>query len=70
MRVGRYIVYGAGGIGASLGAELHRAGRPTVLIARGAQLAALREKGLEYVTPGGREQLAIPVVGHPGELPA
>ncbi len=68
MRVGRYIVYGAGGIGASLGAELHRAGRPTILIARGAQLTALREKGLEYVTPAGREQLAVPVVGHPDEL--
>ena len=68
MRVGRYIVYGAGGIGASLGAELHRAGRPTVLIARGAQLAALREKGLEYVTPAGRERLELPVVGHPDEL--
>lgn len=68
MRVGRYIVYGAGGIGASLGAELFRAGRPTVLIARGAHLAVLRDKGLEYVTPGGRARLEIPVVGHPSEL--
>ena len=55
MRVGRYIVYGAGGIGASLGAQLARAGREVVLIARGAQLTALREKGLEYVTPEGRD---------------
>ena len=68
MRLGRYIVYGAGGIGASLGAQLHRVGREVVLIARGAQLAALREMGLEYVTPEGRERLALPVVGHPGEV--
>ena len=46
MRVGRYIVYGAGGIGASLGAQLHQAGRDVVLIARGAQLAAIAGKGL------------------------
>lgn len=68
MRVGRYIVYGAGGIGASLGAQLARAGREVVLIARGAQLAALRAKGLEYVTPEGRTHLVLPVFGHPGEV--
>lgn len=68
MRVGRYIVYGAGGIGASLGAQLHQAGREVVLIARGAQRAAIAEKGLEYVTPGSRSRLVLPVVGHPDEV--
>ncbi len=68
MGVGRYIVYGAGGIGASLGAQLHQAGREVVLIARGAQRAAIAERGLEYVTPERRVRLALPVVGHPGEL--
>ncbi len=68
MRVGRYIVYGAGGIGASLGAQLHQAGREVVLIARGAQRAAIVEKGLEYVTPGSRSRLVLPVVGHPAEV--
>jgi len=68
MRVGRYIVYGAGGIGASIGAQLHRAGCETLLIARGAQLAAIRERGLEYVTPQGRERIALPIVGHPDEV--
>lgn len=68
MRVGRYIVYGAGGIGATLGAELARAGCAVVLIARGAQREALREKGLEYATPSGRVHLPLPVVGHPEEL--
>jgi 2-dehydropantoate 2-reductase len=68
MRVGRYIVYGAGGIGASLGAQLHQAGRDVVLIARGAQRVAIAEKGLEFVTPERRVRLALPVVGHPDEI--
>lgn len=68
MRIARYIVYGAGGIGATLGAALFRAGCAVVLIARGAQLEALREKGLEYATPAGREVLRLPVAGHPDEL--
>jgi len=68
MRVGRYVVYGAGGIGASLGAELARAGCEVVLIARGAQLAALRERGLDYATPERRERIRLPVVGHPAEV--
>lgn len=65
MGVGRYIVYGAGGIGASLGAQLHQAGREVVLIARGAQRAAIAGNGLEYVTPERRTRLALPVVAHP-----
>lgn len=68
MRVARYIVYGAGGIGASLGAQLQRAGCETLFIARGAQQEALRTRGLDYATPEGRERLAVRVVGHPEEV--
>jgi 2-dehydropantoate 2-reductase len=68
MRVGRYIVYGAGGIGASLGAQLARAGRSVLLIARGAQLAAIEAHGLDYATPEGRVRLRLPIVSHPGEI--
>ncbi|MBK7948489.1 MAG: ketopantoate reductase family protein [Deltaproteobacteria bacterium] len=68
MRVARYIVYGAGGIGASLGAQLQRAGCETLFVARGAQQEALRTKGLDYATPEGRERLAVQVVGHPEEI--
>jgi glycine/D-amino acid oxidase-like deaminating enzyme len=39
---GRYVIIGAGGIGVTFAAELHRAGRDVVLVARGAQLDALR----------------------------
>jgi 2-dehydropantoate 2-reductase len=68
MTIGRYVVYGAGGIGASLGAQLHAAGREVLLIARGAHGATIAEQGLEYVTPKGRTRLALPVVAEPGAV--
>jgi thiosulfate/3-mercaptopyruvate sulfurtransferase len=64
----RYIVIGAGAVGATIAAELHRAGIDTVLVARGAQLAALRASGLTYVRPDGAHQLSIPVAAGPGEV--
>ena len=57
----RFVVIGAGAVGASIAAELHRAGVDTFLVARGAQLAALREDGLSYVRPDGTHRLRIPV---------
>ena len=59
---------GAGAVGATFAAELHRAGVETLLVARGAQLTALRENGLRYVRPGGARVLRVPVVGGPGEV--
>ncbi|MFG1604870.1 ketopantoate reductase family protein [Actinoplanes sp. NPDC049265] len=64
----RYVVVGAGAVGASIAAELHRAGIDTILVARGAHLAALREHGLTYRRPGGEHRLRIPVAGGPGEV--
>lgn len=68
MRIARYIVVGAGAIGASLGAQLARAGRDVVLVARGAHREVLAEKGLEYVTPEGAAHLCLPVAGAPEEI--
>ncbi|MEZ4331430.1 MAG: 2-dehydropantoate 2-reductase N-terminal domain-containing protein [Myxococcota bacterium] len=68
MQVARYIVYGAGGIGASLGAQLQRAGCRVAYLARGAQLEALRSRGLEYATSEGRSRLAVDVFPHPDAL--
>lgn len=68
MTIARYIVYGAGGIGASLGAQLHAAGCEVLLIARGAHGAAIAERGLEYVTPKERSRLALPVVAEPAAV--
>ena len=50
----RYVIVGAGAVGATLAAELHLAGRDVVLVARGDQLAALRVGGLRYLRPDGR----------------
>ncbi len=62
----RYVIVGAGAVGATLGAQLHLAGRDVVLIARGAHLEALKRKGLRYIRPDGERQLhldAAPTVG-------
>jgi 2-dehydropantoate 2-reductase len=47
----RYIIIGAGGIGGAIGGRLADAGHDVVLIARGANAAALREHGLRLALP-------------------
>ncbi len=64
----RHIIYGAGAIGGSVGARLHQHGHDVVLIARGAHLQALQERGLVFKTPDETVTLPIPTVGHPSEL--
>jgi thiosulfate/3-mercaptopyruvate sulfurtransferase len=63
----RYVIIGAGAVGGTFAAELHRAGIETLLVARGAHLAALREHGLRYVRPDGVTSLRLPVAGGPAE---
>jgi 2-dehydropantoate 2-reductase len=63
----RYVIYGAGAIGGTIGAKLHEAGFDVLLIARGAHLEALRRDGLRFVTPAGTSTLRIPVAGSPAE---
>jgi 2-dehydropantoate 2-reductase len=64
----RYIIYGAGAIGGAIGAKLHQHGHDVVLIARGAHLHAMRERGLKFETPLETAHVQIPVAGHPSEL--
>ena len=64
----RFIIYGAGGVGGVIGAQLFKGGENVVLIARGAHLEALQSEGLRYQTPSADERLPIPAVGHPSEL--
>lgn len=64
----RYVIYGAGAIGATIGARLHLAGREVTLIARGAHLERLQTDGLIFREPSGSRQLDIPTVGWPGEV--
>ncbi len=47
----RLVILGAGAIGGVVCARLSRAGRDVILIARGAQLAAIREQGLRLESP-------------------
>lgn len=64
----RFIIYGAGGIGGTIGARLHLSGHQVVLIARGRHLSVLREKGLLFRTPAGDHHLPIPSVAGPHEI--
>ncbi|WP_328462215.1 ketopantoate reductase family protein [Streptomyces sp. NBC_00448] len=49
----RYVVIGAGAVGVTLAAGLHRTGADVLLVARGRQLAALRSGRLRLVRPDG-----------------
>jgi len=49
----RFAVVGAGAIGAYVGAALARGGADVLLIARGAHLAAMRERGVTVLSPRG-----------------
>lgn len=64
----RFVVYGAGAIGGTIGARLFQSGHDTLLIARGAHLDAIKSKGLRFQTPEEDVVLPIPAVGHPGEV--
>ncbi len=49
-----YLVIGAGGTGGSIAAYLTRGGKDVTVIARGAHLAAMKEKGLTVISPHGQ----------------
>ena len=61
----RYIIYGAGGIGGSIGARLFQRGYDVVLIARGAHFRAIEEQGLRFVTPIQDMRIRMPATDHP-----
>lgn len=64
----RFVIYGAGAIGGSLGVSLLGTGADVVLIARGEQFEVLRERGLTLTTPDGSTTQPVPVVSHPREI--
>ncbi|SVA07696.1 uncharacterized protein METZ01_LOCUS60550, partial [marine metagenome] len=63
----RIAVMGAGGIGGCYGGMLARAGNDVTLIARGAHLAAIKEKGLQLVQPEENFTVAVAATGVPSE---
>ncbi|MFI8007497.1 ketopantoate reductase family protein [Streptomyces sp. NPDC086010] len=64
----RYIIVGTGAVGGAIGGRLAEAGHEVVLVARGAQYAALREDGLSLTTPEGTRTHRLPVVDGPAGL--
>jgi 2-dehydropantoate 2-reductase len=64
----RVVVYGAGGIGGVIGAQLYRAGHRVELIARGQHLAAIQQRGLDLELPEESCRLALTAVSDPAEL--
>ena len=64
----RIIVYGAGGIGGVIGAQLFQGGMDTMLIARGDHLQCIQNNGLFYRTPHRDITLPIPAVDHPSKI--
>jgi 2-dehydropantoate 2-reductase len=64
----RFVVYGAGGIGGTIGARLALAGHDVVLICRGAHLQAIRANGLRFRTPELETTVQVSAVGHPNEV--
>ncbi|MCH7809762.1 MAG: ketopantoate reductase family protein [Chloroflexi bacterium] len=64
----RYVIYGAGAIGGTIGARLAQNGREVALIARGPHLEAIRDDGLTLRTPDETLTQKITVAGHPDEI--
>jgi 2-dehydropantoate 2-reductase len=63
-----YVVFGAGAIGAVVGGRLSQAGRDVTLIARGAHLQAMKDRGLRLESPGSTDLIRIAAVGNPREV--
>lgn len=66
----KVVVLGAGAVGAYYGGMQARAGHEVTCYARGANLAALRERGLELRTPEGTLNLPLAATDQVAELPA
>lgn len=64
----RVAVFGAGAIGAYYGARMAEGGAEVGLIARGAHLAALRERGLTIITPERTSEHRLPATDDPAEI--
>ena len=69
MSTHKFVIYGAGGIGGTIGARLFQAGFDVALIARGEHAQRLRSQGLTYVNADGRTTLPIPCFEHPQLVP-
>jgi 2-dehydropantoate 2-reductase len=66
--MGRFVIYGAGGVGGVIGSQLFQSGHEVVLVARGAHYERIAADGLRFVTPTAETVLRIPVEQDPTAL--
>jgi 2-dehydropantoate 2-reductase len=64
----RFVVFGAGAVGGVVGGRLAEHGYEVILIARGKQYAAVRERGLRIESPHAVASVNLPVVVHPMQI--
>jgi 2-dehydropantoate 2-reductase len=64
----RFCIYGAGAIGGYLAVGLSSAGHEVCVIARGAHLDAIRERGLKLITAQGERVARVPASDDPREF--
>ena len=64
----RFVVLGAGAVGGTIGGRLHQHGHNALLIARGANYEAIRDRGLRLESPDESVSLPVPVVEHPAGI--
>ena len=64
----RFAIYGAGAIGAYLGAKLALAGEDVTLIARGPHLRAMQEHGVRVQSPEGGFEAHLPATDDPAAV--
>ncbi|MFH1650598.1 MAG: ketopantoate reductase family protein [Chloroflexota bacterium] len=64
----RYIIYGAGAIGNTVGGHLGLAGKEVILIARPAHVNAINESGLRMITPSGTHTVKVAAVTAPDRI--
>jgi 2-dehydropantoate 2-reductase len=64
----RIIVYGAGGIGGTIGGHLARSGQDVLFIGRPGQVDAINRRGLTLITPTGTHVLKVPAVTGPEQV--
>ncbi|PGH43476.1 2-dehydropantoate 2-reductase [Micromonospora sp. WMMA1996] len=65
----RYVIIGAGAVGGTIGVLLADSGRDVTLVARGAHLDAVRERGLTLRTPERTVTGRLPAVAGPDGAP-
>ncbi|MGC5258255.1 ketopantoate reductase family protein [Gordonia sp. DT218] len=63
-----FVIYGAGAVGGVIGSHLFHSGSPTTVVARGAHLQAIRDRGLVLDTADGRISQMITAAANASEV--